>query len=118
MFGGEGAESVFVGRVGGSPESVLEREGIVVGRREFDGAVASGAAAVDGIVADADGDPNDALMIGDFLSESAVVGDSLIGVDVVETVLDEVGPLHAGKHESLLALELLLHRAEKRVISL
>ena len=100
LFGGEGAESVFVGCVGRGPEGVLQGQGVVVGGREFDGAVAAGAAAVGGVVADADGDANDALMIGHFLGERAVVGDGLVGVDVVETVLDEVGPLHAGKHES------------------
>ncbi len=79
-------------------------------------AVAAAAAAVGCVVADADGDADDALVVGGFLRECAVVGDGFVGGDVVEAVLDEVGPLHAGKHEALLAVEFLLHGAEERIV--
>ena len=58
----------------------------------------AGAAVVD-VVADADGDADDALVIGLLEGEGAVVGDGFVGVDVVEVVLDEVGALHAGEDE-------------------
>ena len=63
------------------------------------------------VVADADGDADDALVAFFFAGERAVVGDCLIGGEVVEAVLDEVGALHAGQHEAaFLAVELGLHR--------
>ncbi len=96
----------------------MQRQGVVVGGREFNGAIAAGGAAVCGVVADADGDADDALVIGHFLGERAVVGDGLVGVDVVETVLDEVGPLHARQEQALLAIKLLFHGVEERVVSL
>ena len=55
------------------------------------------AAAVGDVVADADGDADDALVAGLLAGERAVVGDGLVGGEVVEAVLDEVGPLHAGE---------------------
>ena len=97
LFGGVGAEGVLVGVVGRGPESVAKGHGVVVGGGELDGAVAAAAAAVGGVVADADGDADDALMVGFLAGERAVVGDGLVGGDVVEAVLDEVGPLHAGE---------------------
>ena len=101
LLGGVGAESVLVGLVGGGPERVPEGERVVVGGGEFDGAVTASTAAVDGVVADADSDTDDALMAGFFAGERAVVGDGLVAGDVVEAVLDEVWPLHAGQHELL-----------------
>ena len=118
LFGGVGAECVLVGAVGRGPESVLQRKRVVVGGGELDGAVATAAAAVDGIVADADGDADDALVVGLLASERAVVGDGLVGVDVVEAVLDEVGSLHAGEQEAFFTVELLLHGAEEWVVYL
>ena len=49
-------------------------------------------------------------------ADGAVVGDGLVGVEVVEAVLDEVGPLHAGEEEEvLLAGQLGLHGLEDGV---
>ncbi len=118
LFRGEGAKGIFVSCVGRGPEGVLQGQRVVVGGSEFDGAVAPGAAAVCGVVADADSDADDALVVGHFLGERTVVSDGLVGIDVVETILDEVRPLHAGKHESLLAVELLLHRTEQGIVPL
>ena len=118
LLRGKRAESIFVGGVGCRPESVLQCQGIVVRGRKFDSAVPAAAAAVHSVVADADGDADDALVIGNFLGQRAVVGDRLVGIDVVEAILHEVGPLHSRKHEGLLAVELLLHRVEKQVIPL
>jgi hypothetical protein len=48
--------------------------------------------------------------------QCTIGGDSLIGVEVFETVLHEVGPLHAGQYEQfLLTCQLLLHCEEERV---
>ena len=87
--------------VGGGPEGVAEGFGVVVGGGEFDGAVAAAAAGVGLVVADADGDADDALVVVLFAGEGAVVGDGLVGGEVVQAVLDEVGPLHAGEEEGL-----------------
>ena len=82
-----------------------------------DGAVAAAAAGVGGVVADADGDADDALVAGLLLHERAVVGDGLVGGDVVQAVLDEVGALHAGEQQlGLLAVEFGLHGAQDRVV--
>ena len=56
-------------------------------------------------------------MVGFLADERAVVGDGFVGGEVVEAVLDEVGPLHAGEHEALLAVEFGLHGAEDRVVA-
>ena len=70
------------------------------------------------VVADADGDADDALVVGFLASEGAVVGDGLVGVDVVEAVLDEVGPLHAVRTSwALFAVELLLHGLQHGVVA-
>ena len=78
LLRGVGAKGVLVGLVGRRPEGVLQRERVVVGRGELDGSVAAAAAAVDGVVADADGDANDALVVGLLAGQRAVVGDRLV----------------------------------------
>ena len=57
-------------------------------------------------------------MIGFFASERAVVCNSFVAGDVVQAVLDEVRLLHARKHETLFAVELLLHCVKERVFHL
>ena len=48
--------------------------------------------------------------------ERAIVGDGLVGVEVVEAVLDEVRALHAGEDEEVACsrVELLLHGLARR----
>ena len=54
-----------------------------------------------------------------FTGEGAVVGDGLVGAEVVEAVLDEVGALHAGEQEGgLFAVELGAHGLEHGVVRL
>jgi len=49
--------------------------------------------------------------------ECAVVGDGLVGAEVVQAVLDEVGALHAGQQQlGLLAVEFGLHGTENGVV--
>ena len=90
QLGGVGAEGVLVGLVGRGPEGVAEGGGVVVLRGELDGAVAAAAAGVDGVVADADGDADDALAAFFFAGKRSVGGDRLVAGEVVEPVLDEV----------------------------
>ena len=69
------------------------------------------------VAADAHGDADDALVAVFLADERAVVGDGLVGGEVVEAVLDEVGPLHAGEQQlGLLAVEFGLHGAEDGVV--
>ena len=117
LFGGVGAQSVLVGLVGGGPQAVADGLGIVVGGGEGDRTFAAGAAGVGGVAADAHGDAHDPLAAGFFAHQRAEVGDRLVGGEVVQAVLNEVGPLHAGKQQlGLLAVELGLHGAQHRVV--
>ena len=70
----------------------------------------------DGVVADADGDADDALVVVLFAGEGAVVSDGLVAGEIVQAVLDEVRFLHAGEEEGLLAVELGSHGAEEWVV--
>jgi len=68
------------------------------------------------IVADANGDTDDALVVGLLPHERAEVGQRLISGHVIEAVLDEVWLEHPGQQQlGLLAGELFVHGGEHGV---
>ncbi len=116
LLGGVSAQGVLVGFVGRGPERVAQGGGIVVLGRESNGTVAAAGAGIGGVVADADGHADDALVVALLAGDGSVVGQRFVGLVIVDAVLHEVGPLHVFEDEQvLLAAEFLLHRVEQRV---
>ena len=99
LLGGIGAESILVGVVGCDPESVTDGLRVVIGGCERCGAVAASAGGVVLVVADANGDTDDALVVGLLPHERAEVGQRLISGHVIEAILDEVWLEHPGQQQ-------------------